>query len=196
MNSKARLLAVFPALLFIAAPALAHNGPHTAGGIVAGIVHPFTGIDHLVVMILVGVWAVRLGGRAVWAIPAAFLAAMTAGFCLASAGFALPHYDAMIAASVLVLGLLVAFASRPAGWVSLPMIAGFALFHGYAHGAERAGSGAGIAYIAGFIAATALLHLAGSWGSIVLRRRYGDSADRAAGTVATVIGLGLLAALS
>lgn len=196
MNSKARFLAVFPVLLMMATPALAHNGPHAAGGVVAGIVHPFTGIDHLVAMILVGVWAVRIGGRAVWALPAAFLASMTVGFGMASVGIALSYYDVMIAASVLVLGLLVVFAAKPAAWASTALVAGFALFHGYAHGAERAGSGTNIAYIVGFVAATALLHLAGAWGSIALRQRYGDRPDRAAGTVATLIGLGLLAALS
>jgi urease accessory protein len=152
---------LLPALALLPLPALAHTGGEHAMGFFAGFAHPLGGADHLMAMLAVGLWAGLLGGRAVLALPAAFLAAMAAGFGLGAAGVALPMVEAGIAASVIVLGVAVALATRPPLGLSLALAALFGLAHGHAHGTEML-AGAGIAaYAAGFLLATALLHAAG-----------------------------------
>ena len=127
-------------------------------GFEAGVTHPFTGFDHLLAMLAVGMWAAQQGGRAQWSIPLAFVAMMTLGGILALTGVHLPMVETGIATSVLVLGLLVTFSAR------LPLAAGatlvgiFALFHGHAHGAELPLAASPVEYALGFILATAALH--------------------------------------
>jgi len=143
--------------LLLASGADAHVFGEHAGGFAAGAAHPFTGLDHLLAMIAIGMWSAQGDVRSAWAIAVSFVAAMAAGDALALGGFALPHVEAGIAASVLVLGLIVALAVR------LPLLAGvalsgaFALFHGYVHGAELPAMGSPFAYAAGFLLATAAL---------------------------------------
>ena len=141
-------------LLLLPGAALAH--PSDA----AGFVHPFLGLDHLLAMLAVGVWAAQLGGRWVWAVPFAFVSAMAAGGALAFAGIALPIVEPAIAASVLVLGLVVALRVR-LGASALPLAGLFALFHGAAHAAEIPADASPVVYAAGLLLATALLHAAG-----------------------------------
>ncbi|SHI70534.1 urease accessory protein [Roseomonas rosea] len=149
------------ALAVLPLPALAHTGADHAMGFTAGFAHPLGGADHLMAMVAVGLWAGLLGGRAALALPAAFLAALTLGFGLGTAGVALPMVEAGIAASVIVLGAVVALATRPPLAVSLALAALFGLAHGHAHGTEMlAGSGV-VAYATGFLLATAALHAAG-----------------------------------
>lgn len=145
-------------LISLSAPASAHLlGMHGAG-FEAGITHPYTGLDHLLAMLAVGMWAAQQGGRALWSIPLAFVASMALGSILASTGMQLPMVETGIATSVLVLGLLVTFSAR------LPIIAGatlvgtFALFHGHAHGTELPLAASPVEYALGFILATAVLH--------------------------------------
>ena len=175
--------------LLSASGADAHVFGEHAGGFVAGAAHPFSGLDHVLAMVAVGLWAAQSGARAPWAIPLAFLAAMGAGSAVALAGFALPHVEAGIAASVLVLGLVVAAALR------LPVSAGaavagmFAAFHGYAHGAEFPAMVAPVTYAAGFLIATAALIGAG----YASGRRLGSRAVRFAGVCVAVTGAAMLA---
>lgn len=145
-------------LTLLSAPASAHLlGMHGAG-FDAGAIHPFTGIDHLLAMLAVGMWAAQQGGRALWGIPLAFVAMMTLGGILALTGVQLPMVETGIATSVLVLGLLVTFSAR------LPLAAGatlvgfFALLHGHAHGTELPLAASPVEYALGFILATAALH--------------------------------------
>lgn len=136
-------------------PALAHD-VH-ADGLVAGFLHPLTGPDHLAAMIAVGLWAGILGGRAVLHLPGAFLGGMLLGGVLAAVGVAIPFVEHGILASVIVLGALVAGATRlPA---SVAMAGVFGLLHGHAHGVELAADFGASA--PGFLVATALLHGAG-----------------------------------
>ena len=143
--------------LLLASGADAHVFGEHAGGFATGTAHPFTGLDHLLAMIAIGMWAAQGDARSAWAVAVSFVAAMAAGSALALGGFALPHVEAGIAASVLVLGLVVALAVR------LPLLAGvvlsgaFALVHGCAHGAELPAMGSPLAYAAGFLLATAAL---------------------------------------
>lgn len=159
MRSLFSILAAAAAAL-AAAPAAAHTG-HGLDGLAAGFAHPFHGIDHLLAMIAVGAWAAQQGGRAVWALPCAFVGVMALGGVLGFAGYTLPGIESVIVASVLVLGAVVAAAAKLPLWVAAPVVGAFALFHGLAHGAELPEAANAPAYAAGFVAATALLHAAG-----------------------------------
>jgi urease accessory protein len=148
-------------LCVVALPALAHTGHDATSGLAAGFAHPFMGLDHILAMVAVGVLAARCGGRALLALPAAFLVAMVAGGAAGLSGIALPLIETGIAGSVLVLGLAILFSERLAAPVAAVLVAGFGLFHGHAHGTELV-HGVGFAgYAAGFVAATALLHAIG-----------------------------------
>ena len=149
------------AALLVATPALAHVGAGPAGGFGNGLLHPLGGIDHLCAMIAVGLWAAQQGKRALWAAPLAFISMMALGGALGMAGVSLPFAEQGIAASVLVLGILIAAAVRLPLAAGVLLVAAFAVFHGHAHGAEMPRTVSGLAYGAGFIAATALLHLCG-----------------------------------
>lgn len=154
------------ALALAATPSLAHLDAEAHGAFVAGFSHPFFGLDHVLVMIAVGLWGAVLGARARWALPTAFVGAMVAGFTLALMGAPLPFVEPMILASVLLLGLAVALMLRPPLAAALLATGLFGLFHGHAHGAE-VGSAAVLAFGLGFAASTALLHAAGlmiAWG--------------------------------
>jgi len=147
------------ALTLASGCALAHPGQETAS-FSSGIMHPLGGADHLLAMLAVGLYAARQPGRQRWALPASFVLAMIAGAGLGALGIMLPAVEAGIAASVLVLGLLIAFAARLPVVAALPLVALFALFHGHAHHAEM-GDGTLVTYAAGFALATAALHAAG-----------------------------------
>jgi urease accessory protein len=191
MTIYRRSLAALPVLA--ATPALAHLDPGEHGSFAAGFTHPLFGADHLLAMVAVGLWAVALGGRALWALPAAFVGAMTAGFVLALAGVGLPLVEPMILASVLVLGVLTALAARLPLAVAAGIVAMLALFHGHAHGAEMGGASA-LAYLAGFAGATAILHLAGVLGGMGLARAAGPAMARGAGAGVALAGSALLLA--
>jgi len=145
----------------LAPAAQAHIISAQAGGFGAGFAHPFTGLDHMLAMIAVGLWAAQLGGRARWAVPLAFLGAMTVGAGLALAGVRLPMVETGIASSVLVLGLLIAFAARLPVAVSAILVGAFAVFHGHAHGNELPQAASEALYGAGFLLATGALHVFG-----------------------------------
>jgi urease accessory protein len=163
---SAPLLLLFPAL------AQAHVGVGSTSGLAAGLVHPITGLDHLAAMIGVGLWAAQRGGRAMWLVPLAFVLVMSLGGALGMAGIAIPLVEPGIVASLLVIGVLVAAAVRLPLVASVLVVGLFALFHGHAHGAEMPETAAGLAYGAGFIVSTALLHLVGV-GLGVAAGRYG-----------------------
>lgn len=141
--------------------ALAHTGVGATGGLALGFAHPIGGLDHLLAMIAVGLFAATLGGRALWAVPATFVAVMALGGALGMLAFPLPYVELGIALSVVVLGLAVAL-RRP--WpvaAAMALVAVVAVFHGHAHGAEMPVDASSLAYATGFVAATAVLHLVG-----------------------------------
>jgi urease accessory protein len=185
-----RLLSVVALLVLGASPAFAHPG-HEVSSFAAGIAHPLSGIDHIAVMIAVGLWAALKGGRALWAWPAAFVGVMLVGGALGMAHVALPLVEPGILASVVVLGLMVALA------VDLPVAAGaaivgaFALLHGHAHGSEIAETISGAEYMAGFAVATATLHFVGIALAQLMVRAQLRPVIRAAGAICILIGGGL-----
>jgi len=153
-------MAVFSALL---SPSLAyaHVGDGGTNGIMDGMLHPLMGIDHMAAMIAVGLWAVQQGGKATWIVPLSFVTVMATASLLGATGLSLPFVEPGIAASVLVLGLLIVTAVRLPLAASIAVVALFALFHGHAHGAEMPVTAAGATYGLGFILSTALLHTTG-----------------------------------
>ena len=169
-KTSAALLAVTLALT--AGPALAHPG-HEAGRFAAGLAHPLGGLDHMLAMIAVGLWASLRGGRAMWAWPAAFVAAMLAGYGAGLAAPGVPLVEPAILASVIVLGGLIATDARIPFAAGLALIGLFGGAHGYAHGSEAPAAGALAAFPLGFALATAALHglgLAAGAGLRTLRR--------------------------
>lgn len=144
-------------------------GAHGAGW-AAGFAHPFLGLDHLLAMLAVGLWAAQLGGAAVWRVPLAFVVVMLAAAGPGMAGVESPLLEPAIASSVLVLGLLVACAARLPTAASIGLVACFAFMHGLAHGLELPQTTAPTLYVLGFVAATASLHLAGLGIGLVARR--------------------------
>jgi urease accessory protein len=148
------------ALLLVPALAFAHPG-HDESGLVAGISHPLSGIDHLLAMIAVGLWAAQQKGAARWALPCTFVGTLLIGGLLGFEGLTLPALESGIAASVFALGLAVALAVRPPLFVAVTATALFALFHGVAHGLELPEMSSPWTYAMGFVGATAALHAAG-----------------------------------
>lgn len=190
-------LGISAALILAAtAPAFAHLAPGEHGSFMSGFAHPLFGLDHVVVMVAVGLWAATIGGRAVAIVPAAFVAMMVAGYGLVLSGAPLPFVEPTIVASVVALGLLVAAAVRLPVAVGALLVGVFALFHGYAHGGEM-GAAAVIPYGIGFAVATALLHSAGIGLGLMLGSGVGigkaaaDVLSRVLGGIAAAIGIAL-----
>jgi urease accessory protein len=158
-------------LFLLAVPlAQAHPG-HGPADLEAGFVHPFTGWDHLLAMLSVGIWAAYLGGRARWALPSAFVGAMAVGAAIGIAGYAPGGVDAWILATVFVLGLLLACAIRLPLRYGIGVVALAGFFHGAAHGAEMPFQADSIRFLSGMVMATALLHAMGVAAGIFLARR-------------------------
>jgi urease accessory protein len=173
---RTRLLALAFALMPTAA--LAHPG-HDVHGLVHGFAHPFGGFDHLIAMVAVGLYAWQLGGRALWLVPATFVAVMAAAGALGIAGMPLPGVEIGIAASVIVLGAIVALRVKMPVAIAAALVGVFAVFHGHAHGTEMPLDASGVAFAAGFLAATALLHVAGiALGKLIASTRATWSASR------------------
>jgi urease accessory protein len=188
-----RLVLTLLILAFGSSAAFAHVGHGATGSFTAGLGHPLGGLDHVAVMIAVGLWAALKGGRALWAWPAAFVSVMLIGGALGMAGVAVPLVEPGILASVVALGLLVALAIDLPVWLGAVVIGTFALFHGHAHGSEVAVTVSGVEYMAGFALATAALHLTGIGFALTMTRLQWRPAVRMAGAVCLFIGAGLFA---
>lgn len=188
-----------PALLaLLPTAALAHTGVGATSGFAHGFGHPISGLDHILAMVMVGVLAWQLGGRAQWLVPAAFVAVMAVGGALGVAGIEIPFVEIGIALSVVVLGAMVALGMKAPLALAIGLVGLFAIFHGHAHGTEMPQDASGLAYAAGFMIATALLHLAGIGAGLLIGRAgasYGPAAVRSAGGVAAVAGVGILTGL-
>jgi len=156
-----RIALVVAALVATAVPAFAHTGAGTAAGFAAGFTHPLFGLDHMLAMVSVGLFAAMIGQRALWLVPAAFVAMMAAGGALAWAGLGLPLVETGIALSVIVLGAAVALNRSLPVAAAMALVGLFAVFHGHAHVAEMPTSGSAAGFAIGFLLATAMLHAAG-----------------------------------
>jgi urease accessory protein len=193
---KSGLLALIAAA--VPAAAYAHPAIGEAAGFTHGFAHPMTGLDHILAMVMVGVLAFQLGGRATWLLPATFVLVMAGGGALGMAGVNVPFVEIGIALSVVVLGAVVALNIKAPVAAAMAVVGLFAIFHGHAHGAEMPENAAGLTYAAGFMLATAILHMAGLALGFAIGRggeRTGGLATRVAGGFATIAGVGLLTGL-
>ncbi|MCU1749153.1 HupE/UreJ family protein [Pseudomonas sp. 6D_7.1_Bac1] len=179
------------ALLLTPALAFAHPG-HGDNGLLAGISHPIGGLDHLLAMLAVGLWAAQQQGAARWALPCTFVGTMLMGGMLGFEGLNLPALESGIAVSVLALGLAVALAVRPPLSLAIGATVLFALFHGVAHGLELPAMSSPWAYAAGFVAATAALHAAG-YALVRVLPQVAAPLVRVAGAASAAAGVWLLA---
>lgn len=184
-------------LLGASSAAFAHPG-HDVSGLAAGLMHPFSGLDHLLAMVAVGLWAAQSyrnnqgGGRKIWLLPATFMVMLVVGSGIAMQWQSLPLVEPGIAASVLALGLLIALSLQLPAALSVTITALFGLLHGYAHGLELPQSAAPAAYALGFLAATASLHLSGIAAGIATRQ-YHALLSRLMGSAIAISGAYLLA---
>lgn len=166
------------AMFSLAGPALAHPG-HEA----SGFLHPFTGIDHLLAMVGVGMWASLLATRkpvAAALVPGTFVVMMAIGAAAGFSGIKLPLVEAVVLASVFVVGGLLVGAVRLSAGSATAIVGLFALFHGFAHALEAPAEGTG-GYILGFLAATSLLQLFGLGLGWAAQRTVGVAGLRALG---------------
>jgi len=191
MSAVSRLgsLALFAAIT--PASAFAHTGVADANGFAHGVMHPVGGLDHILAMVAVGMFAAYLGGRALWLVPATFLAMMAVGGLLGLEAVDLPFVETGIAASVVVLGLALAMRWTPPIAGAMALAGAFALFHGHAHGEEIPADASGLGYASGFMLATALLHAIGIGLGVIgaearVALRVGGGAIAAAGAVLLV----------
>jgi urease accessory protein len=177
------------------ATAFAHTGIGDTAGFVHGFSHPIGGVDHVLAMVAVGIFAYQLGGRALWLVPATFVLVMAAGGALGMTGATLPYTEIGIALSVVILGAIIALAVKAPVAAAMALVGIFAIFHGFAHGAEMPADSSGAMYAAGFMLGTALLHAAGlALGFLIGRigEARGPLIVRGAGALTAIAGLLLL----
>ena len=170
----------------------AHIGVHANGSFETGLMHPFSGMDHMLAMIAVGLWAAQSGRRNLLSIPAVFVTVMAVGAAIGISGGSVPFAESGIAFSVAILGVLLALAVRGTWQWSAPLIAMFALFHGFAHGTEIPQFASPASYFAGFLMATLMLHACGIAAAITLKNQA--TALRAGGAVIGLAGMWMVLA--
>ncbi|MFN7641669.1 MAG: HupE/UreJ family protein [Burkholderiales bacterium] len=180
------------AVLCWPALAAAHADAPSAAGLLAGLLHPVSGADHVLAMVAVGLWGAQLGAPALWRLPLVFPMVMAMGGALALAGVPLPGAEVGIALSALGLGAAVLTAWRPPFAIAALVVGAFAIFHGHAHGTELPPGASGLAYSLGFVVATGLLHALGIAIGSVQRWPRGRAMLRAAGGAVAAAGLGFL----
>jgi len=171
------------ALAFMPLAASAHVGIGHTHGFVNGFTHPLSGIDHVLAMIAVGLFAAQLGGRALWLVPLSFVSVMGLAGGIGMASVGMPFAEVGIGLSVVVLGLAVALRLSVPTLAAMSLVGLFAVFHGHAHGVEMPQSVSGLAYGVGFICATVLLHAIGIGLGIAI-----SGADEANGRLIVRIG--------
>ena len=200
-NIRARRMTVAVAAAAVVAlaavsPALAHEGGGIAGGFASGFMHPILGWDHVAAMVAVGLWGAFLGAPAIWLLPIVFPLVMALGGGLGIMGVPVPGVEVGIAASAVVLGIMVALGAKPPLWVAAIVVGAFAIFHGHAHGTELPAAADAVAYAAGFVVGTGLLHLAGIALGLTTKWEPGKVAVRATGGAIAVAGLAFLTGIA
>jgi urease accessory protein len=188
-GSRWRWLASMLLVLIFPTLANAHVGAGPANGLLSGFGHPVSGLDHLCAMIAVGIWAAQCGGMAIWLVPVTFVVVMGVGGALGMAAVSIPFVEPGIVASVLVLGLMIAVATRLPIVASVLLVGLFALFHGHAHGNEMPATAAGLAYAEGFMAGTVSLLLFGIGVGVGVRQLGSAQLVRFAGGAIAACGL-------
>jgi urease accessory protein len=175
-----------------ATPVLAHVQHGQAEGLLTGVLHPISGLDHVLAMVAVGLWGAQLGAPAVWLLPVTFPMVMAIGGFLGLVGIDLPGVEIGIALSVLLLGLMVALEGKPVLVIAAMLVGAFAIFHGHAHGTELPPGQSGLVYSLGFVVATGVLHGLGIALGVVHRWPLGKVALRFAGVAVALAGSAFL----
>lgn len=189
MYKMAAKLFIAAALLTYAALSYAHSEVGVAGGLVSGFLHPILGFDHLLAMVAVGLWGAQLGKPSIWMLPVTFPLVMACGGLIGIAGIAIPFVELGISVSALALGAAVLLCWRPPLIVATIMVAIFAIYHGHAHGTELPSAVNPLAYGAGFVISTGLMHLCGICIGLISRWPKGKKALRGLGGVIASIGV-------
>jgi urease accessory protein len=190
-----RFVALAAALVALSPQASAHTTPGQAQGFTTGFLHPLSGWDHILAMVAVGIWGAQLKRPAIWMLPVAFPLVMSFGGLLGIRGVPLPGVEIGVAASAVVLGVVIALELRPPLWVAALIVSAFAIFHGHAHGTELPKAAAPLTYAMGFVLATGLLHVCGILIGLVDLLPVGTKVLRTAGGLIAVTGLFLLSGL-
>ena len=193
MNSQNRcirllLLALAVTSLLLPAAAHAHVEQGQAAGFVTGLEHPWSGLDHILAMIAVGLWGAQLGSPAIWVLPIAFPMMMAAGGMLGLLGIPLPGVEVGIAVSAIILGLMVLLDMRAKLTIATQVVGFFAIFHGHAHGTELPAGQSGLLYSMGFVIGTGCLHGIGILLGLIHHYRAGKILLRGAGAFIMVMG--------
>lgn len=184
------------ALTLVPAVAYAHVGIGDTQGLVHGFSHPMSGLDHILAMVAVGLFAAHLGGRALWLVPLTFVSVMAVAGVLGIAGVGLPYEEIGIGMSVVVLDLAIALQLNISTLAAMGLVGFFAIFHGHAHGAEMPESTSGFAYGVGFVCATALLHAVGIGLGLTIgyaEQTFGRRIVQVGGSAMAIAGIAVLA---
>jgi urease accessory protein len=190
MSRQSVLLGAVLASILLPGAAWAH--PATAvheHGLQTGLLHPLTGLDHLLVMVAIGVWAARSGVREIWVAPACFVAGMTAGLLVGFPFISAAGVELGVALSIVALGLLLAFTVRLSRWSTILLAASAGLFHGAAHAAEASIQSGLTGFAAGALLTTLMLHVIGALTGLATSRVH-DGVLRIAGMAMAILGLG------
>lgn len=182
------LFLIFITCLILAPPVLAHIEQGQAVGFITGLQHPWSGLDHVLAMIAVGLWGAQLGNPALWILPITFPMVMAAGAMMGLLGIPLPGIEIGIAVSAIILGTVVLAEIRPRIVVAAILVGVFAIFHGHAHGTELPAGQNGMLYSMGFVAATGCLHGVGILIGLIHRWPAGRIALRGAGAFIACMG--------
>jgi urease accessory protein len=169
-------------------PAMAHVQDGQAQGLVNGLLHPISGLDHVLAMIAVGLWGAQLGAPALWVLPITFPIVMAVGGFLGLVGIPVPGVEIGIALSALLLGMVVAMEAKPNLVLAAVLVAAFAIFHGHAHGTELPPGQSGLMYSIGFVIATGCLHVLGILVGAAHRWPLGRIALRLSGSAVAIAG--------
>jgi urease accessory protein len=168
---------------------LAHTQGGEAAGLLSGLQHPVSGLDHILAMVAVGLWGAQLGPPAIWLLPVTFPMVMAFGGMLGLMGFTLPGIEIGIATSAIILGVMVGWEARPPLWIAAVVVGFFAIFHGHAHGTELPSGADALLYSIGFVVATGCLHAAGIGIGLIHRWPTGQAALRVAGVAVALAGV-------
>lgn len=174
---------LFPALAY------AHSAAGAVSGFGAGFLHPITGVDHVLAMLAVGLWGAELEGKAIWMLPITFPLIMSLGAVAGILGVPMIAVEIGITASVIVLGSVIALNFRPNAGVATAIVGCFAIFHGYAHGAELPHQTSAFEFCTGFVVATGMLHLCGIGVGLVTHLPHGLKVLRSGGAAIATAGI-------
>ncbi len=184
IEKRLRLLAIsMLAVLAHSQPALAHVDHGEAVGLTTGLYHPWSGLDHILAMLAVGLWGAQLGRPAIWLLPVVFPMVMAWGAFCGLVGIPVPGVEFGIALSGVVLGIMVSAEAKPPVIVAAVLVGMFAIFHGHAHGTELPDGESGLLYSLGFVIGTGLLHTGGITIGLIHRWPTGARAIRMAGVL-------------